>query len=158
MPAVYAVTGTTVRRRTTANTEPTAANIAATTNATRHPGPSTNAPASAAPTAIPPTNAVIGHVYASVRIPGGATPLTSSLRVASSGAMQQPAGITSSAITGTEGAAAAAGVLLAIWSVGSAIGGLSYGLLPRRAGLQRTHLLVGALLPITLLPLAGSDV
>ena len=50
-----------------------------------------------------------------------------------------------------EGAAAAAGVLLAIWSVGSGIGGLAYGLLPRRAGLQRTHLLVGALLPITLL-------
>jgi MFS family permease len=53
-----------------------------------------------------------------------------------------------------EGVAAAAGVLLAIWSVGSAIGGLAYGLLPRRAGLQRTHLLVGALLPVTLLPLA----
>jgi MFS family permease len=53
-----------------------------------------------------------------------------------------------------EGAAAAAGVLLAIWSVGSGIGGLAYGLLPRRAGLQRTHLLVGAFLPITLLPLA----
>jgi MFS family permease len=55
-----------------------------------------------------------------------------------------------------EGAAAAAGVLLAIWSLGSAIGGLAYGLLPRRAGLQRTHLLVGALLPITLLPLAAA--
>ena len=53
-----------------------------------------------------------------------------------------------------EGAAAAAGVLLAIWSVGSGIGGLAYGLLPRRAGLYRTHLLVGALFPITLLPLA----
>ena len=34
-----------------------------------------------------------------MRMPGGATPPTSSLRVASSGAMQQPAGITSSAIT-----------------------------------------------------------
>ena len=55
-----------------------------------------------------------------------------------------------------EGAAATAGVLLAIWSVGSAIGGLAYGLLPRRAGLQRTHLLVGALLPVTLLPLAAA--
>ena len=47
-------------------------------------------------------------------------------------------------------------MLLAIWSVGSAIGGLAYGLLPRRAGLQRTHLFVGALLPITLLPLGRS--
>jgi MFS family permease len=53
-----------------------------------------------------------------------------------------------------EGAAAAAGVLLAIWSLGSGIGGLLYGTLPRRAGLHRTHLLVGALLPVTLLPLA----
>ena len=45
----------------TANTSH-AAKHAATTNAIRHPGPSTSAPASAAPTAIPPTNAVIGHV------------------------------------------------------------------------------------------------
>ena len=53
-----------------------------------------------------------------------------------------------------EGAAATAGVLLAIWSLGSGVGGLLYGTLPRRAGLHRTHLLVGALLPVTLLPLA----
>ena len=47
-----------------------------------------------------------------------------------------------------------AGVLLALWSFGSLIGGLLYGTLPRRRGLLRTHLLVGALLPLTLLPLA----
>jgi MFS family permease len=51
---------------------------------------------------------------------------------------------------------AAAGVLLAIWSFGSGIGGLAYGLFPRRAGLQRTHLLVAALLPLTILPLAAA--
>src|SRR3954454_18087223 len=58
------------------------------------------------------------------------------------------------AITRAEGAAAVAGVLLAMWSMGSGIGGLLYGTLPRRRGLQRTHLVVAALLPLTLLPLA----
>jgi MFS family permease len=58
------------------------------------------------------------------------------------------------AFSRAEGAAAVAGVLLALWSFGSLIGGLLYGTLPRRRGLLRTHLLVGALLPLTLLPLA----
>jgi MFS family permease len=61
------------------------------------------------------------------------------------------------AFSRAEGAAAAAGVLLAIWSFGSGIGGLLYGTLPRRRGLYRTHLLVGALLPLTLLPLAAAS-
>jgi MFS family permease len=56
-----------------------------------------------------------------------------------------------------EGAPAAAGVLLAVWSCGSGIGGLAYGLLPRRAGLERTHLVVAALLPLTFLPLAAAS-
>lgn len=60
------------------------------------------------------------------------------------------------AFSRAEGAAAAAGVLLAIWSFGSGIGGLLYGTLPRRRGLYRTHLLVGSLLPLTLLPLAAA--
>jgi MFS family permease len=58
------------------------------------------------------------------------------------------------AFSRAEGAAAASGVLLAIWSLGSGLGGLLYGTLPRRRGLHRTHLLVAALLPLTLLPLA----
>jgi MFS family permease len=58
------------------------------------------------------------------------------------------------AFSRAHGAAAAAGVLLAMWSFGSGIGGLLYGMLPRRAGLHRTHLFVAALLPLTLLPLA----
>jgi MFS family permease len=45
-------------------------------------------------------------------------------------------------------------VLLALWSAGSGIGGLVYGLLPRRGGLRRTHLLVAALLPLSIAPLA----
>src|SRR3954454_15330253 len=52
------------------------------------------------------------------------------------------------------GTAADGGVLLAIWSLGSGIGGLLYGTLPRRRGLYTTHLLVTGLLPLTLLPLA----
>jgi hypothetical protein len=45
-------------------------------------------------------------VYASVNASAGAMLPTSSLRVASSGAMNMPAGRTSSAITATDGAAA----------------------------------------------------
>lgn len=60
------------------------------------------------------------------------------------------------AFTRAEGAASAAGILLATWSLGSGIGGLLYGTLPRRAGLHRTHLLVAALMPLTLLPLAAA--
>jgi MFS family permease len=60
------------------------------------------------------------------------------------------------AFSRASGSAAAAGVLLAIWSFGSGIGGLLYGTLPRRRGLHATHLLVGALLPLTLLPLAAA--
>jgi MFS family permease len=60
------------------------------------------------------------------------------------------------AFSRAEGAAAAAGVLLAIWSFGSGIGGLLYGMLPRRGGVLRMHLIVTALLPLTLLPLAAA--
>jgi predicted MFS family arabinose efflux permease len=60
------------------------------------------------------------------------------------------------AFSRAHGAAAAAGVLLAMWSFGSGIGGLLYGTLPRRAGLHRTHLFVATLLPFTLLPLAAA--
>jgi MFS family permease len=60
------------------------------------------------------------------------------------------------AFSRAEGAAAAAGVLLAMWSFGSGIGGLLYGTLPRRGGVFRTHLIVTALLPVTLLPLAAA--
>jgi MFS family permease len=55
-----------------------------------------------------------------------------------------------------EGAAELAGLLLAIWSVGSAAGGLIYGALPRRPPLGRLHLLVSGLLPLGLLPLAAA--
>jgi MFS family permease len=54
------------------------------------------------------------------------------------------------------GAAATAGVLLALWSVGSACGGLAYGALRNRPPLQNVHLAVTAALPVSLLPLAAA--
>jgi MFS family permease len=61
------------------------------------------------------------------------------------------------AFSRAEHAAATAGVLLAIWSLGSLLGGLLYGTLPRRRGLHGTHLLLAAVLPLTLLPLAAAS-
>jgi MFS family permease len=60
------------------------------------------------------------------------------------------------AFSDASGAAATAGVLLAIWSLGSAAGGLVYGALPNRPPLARVHLVVTALLPISLLPMAAA--
>jgi MFS family permease len=51
------------------------------------------------------------------------------------------------------GAAQRAGILLAIWSAGSAAGGIVYGAM-HRPDLQRVHLVVTVLLPLTLVPLA----
>jgi MFS family permease len=58
------------------------------------------------------------------------------------------------AFSDASGAAATAGVLLAIWSLGSAAGGLVYGALPNRPPLNRVHFAVAALLPLGLLPMA----
>ncbi len=58
------------------------------------------------------------------------------------------------AFSDDHGAGATAGVLLALWAVGSAAGGLVYGALPNRPPLDRVHLAVTALLPLGLLPLA----
>jgi MFS family permease len=51
------------------------------------------------------------------------------------------------------GAAHQAGLLLAVWSMGSAAGGIVYGAVPRPS-LQRVHIAVSVLLPLSLLPLA----
>ena len=64
--------------------------------------------------------------------------------------------ITLPAFSDASGAAATAGVLLAIWSLGSAAGGLVYGALPNRPPLNRVHLAVAALLPLGLLPMAAA--
>ena len=64
--------------------------------------------------------------------------------------------VTLPAFSDASGAAAAAGILLAVWSLGSAAGGLVYGALPNRPPLQRVHLVVSALLPLSLLPMAAA--
>jgi MFS family permease len=55
-----------------------------------------------------------------------------------------------------EGSPELAGVLLALWSVGSLAGGLVYGARPRRRPLARVHLLIALGLPLTLVPLAAA--
>ena len=47
-----------------------------------------------------------------------------------------------------------AGVLVAVWSLGSAIGGLAYGSRPWRRDLMQLHLLAAGLLPATFAALA----
>src|SRR3954447_643374 len=47
-----------------------------------------------------------------------------------------------------------AGALIAVWSLGSAAGGLIYGARPRRASLSRVHLQVALLVPLSFAPLA----
>ena len=64
--------------------------------------------------------------------------------------------VTLPAFSLAEGAAATAGVLLALWSIGSAVGGIVYGALSNRPPLNRVHLAVAALLPVSLLPLAAA--
>jgi len=64
--------------------------------------------------------------------------------------------VTLVAFSDDAGESATAGVLLAIWAIGSAAGGLAYGALPNRPPLDRVHLAVTALLPLSLLPLAAA--
>jgi hypothetical protein len=55
-----------------------------------------------------------------------------------------------------QGSPGLAGVLLAVWSIGSLAGGLVYGARPRRRPLAEVHLLIALGLPLTLLPLAAA--
>jgi MFS family permease len=54
-----------------------------------------------------------------------------------------------------QGAAQRAGIVLAIWSAGSALGGIIYGAM-HRPDLQRMHIAVSLLLPVSLVPLAAA--
>ena len=58
------------------------------------------------------------------------------------------------AFADAEGRPELAGVLIAIWSLASLAGGLAYGAMPRRGSLQRAHLHVALLLPVSFLPVA----
>ena len=63
-------------------------------------------------------------------------------------------GLTLPAFSDAHGSRELAGALLAVWSLGSAAGGLAFGAWTRRPPLQRVHIAVAALLPVALLPLA----
>jgi len=111
-------------------------------------------------TALPPSRAIQpdpdrpdAGVWGALVAPGVRTLVLTSL----------PAGVgigicevTIPAFSHEMGAAAAAGVLLAVWSLGSACGGLVYGALRNRPPLNRVHLAVTAGLPVSLLPLAAA--
>jgi MFS family permease len=55
------------------------------------------------------------------------------------------------------GAPEVAGVLLAVWALGSAAGALAYGARPRRVSLAETHVRFATLLPLGFLPLFVAD-
>jgi len=58
------------------------------------------------------------------------------------------------AFADAEGRPELAGVLIALWALGSVAGGLTYGARPRRGTLAGTHLRVALALPLSFLPLA----
>jgi MFS family permease len=62
------------------------------------------------------------------------------------------------AFADAEGERHVAGLLIAIWSLGSAVGGIVYGARPRRRALSHVHMLAAAVLPavFALLVVAGS--
>jgi len=61
------------------------------------------------------------------------------------------------AFSEAHGSAALAGVLLAIWSAASGVGGLAFGARGRRGGLVETFLLIALLFPLACLPLAAAS-
>jgi MFS family permease len=62
--------------------------------------------------------------------------------------------VTLPAFADAEGNRQLAGVLIAMWSIGSAVGGLVYGARPRLLPLRTMHLLVAALVPLGMASLA----
>ena len=109
--------------------------------------------------ALPPARALARERYAEQRWLGAlASPGVRTLVATSvpAGAGIGVCEVTLPAFSRAHGAAAAAGLLLAAWALGSGLGGLAYGALPRRPSLRRTHLAVAAALPLSLLPLAAA--
>jgi MFS family permease len=111
-------------------------------------------------TALPPSRAVLpdpeagsSGLLGALRSPGVRSLVLTSL----------PAGIgigicevALPAFSHASGSAELAGILLAVWSLGSAAGGLAYGALDPRPPLGRVHLAVAGLLPLSLLPMAAA--
>jgi predicted MFS family arabinose efflux permease len=62
--------------------------------------------------------------------------------------------VTMPAFADAQGQRQFAGVLIAVWAIGSAVGGAVYGARPRLLPLRRMHLLVASLLPAVMAALA----
>jgi MFS family permease len=112
-------------------------------------------------TALPPSRAWRPERDASKAGPWGAL---SSPGVRSMVLISLPAGIgvgicevAIPAFSDAIGSKELAGVLLAVWSAGSAAGGLIYGSLARRPPLERVHQTVAILLALSLLPMAAAS-
>jgi MFS family permease len=60
------------------------------------------------------------------------------------------------AFSDAQGSPELAGILLALWSVASAIGGLAFGLRPANRGLVETYVLIALVFPLACLPLAAA--
>ena len=89
--------------------------------------------------------------FGALRSPGLQTLILSTLPVGICfGAME----VTLPAFADAKGSATGAGILLAVWSAGSALGGLFYGTRPRVLSLDRVHLRLALALPLGYLPLA----
>ena len=105
--------------------------------------------------ALPPGEEAPAHVprerFGALAVPGIRTLVASMLPVGFAfGALE----VALPAFADAEGSPGLAGVLIAIWSLGSVAGGLTYGARPRRGSLAGTHLRVALLLPLSFLPLA----
>ena len=61
------------------------------------------------------------------------------------------------AFSDAQGSPELAGILLALWSVASAIGGLAFGLRAANRGLVETYVLIALLFPVACLPLAAAS-
>jgi MFS family permease len=104
-------------------------------------------PAGGAPAADEPAPGRLGALAA----PGIRTLVASMLPVGFAfGALE----VALPAFADHEGQPELAGVLIAVWSLGSVAGGLTYGARPRRGSLASVHLRVALLLPLSFLPMA----
>lgn len=65
--------------------------------------------------------------------------------------------VTLPAFSDAEGARQLSGLLIAVWALGSAIGGLAYGASDRSGSLVGTYLRLSALMPLGFLPLAAAS-
>jgi MFS family permease len=105
-------------------------------------------------TAVAPRSLERRDVIGALRSPGMRTLVAAMLPVGIGfGAIE----VALPAFAYSEGQRRIAGVLIAIWALGSAAGGLTYGARPRRRALLDVHLAAAAALPVVFAALALAD-